>query len=116
MLGHRFLFFLCDVRAVAAVAGTVADTVATFGGIDIVPANACVATYGRVADLREARWDTVLGINLEGGFLLVIARGGGVIIFNASGRAWVALRGLRITPRSSSVLKVLDTGLLTRCA
>jgi NAD(P)-dependent dehydrogenase (short-subunit alcohol dehydrogenase family) len=90
-LGRRFLPFVGDVRDEAAVAAAVAETVETFGGLDIVFGNAGVAAYGQVTELSEAQWDTVLGINLKGNFLLakhvtphLIARGGGVIIFNSS--------------------------------
>jgi NAD(P)-dependent dehydrogenase (short-subunit alcohol dehydrogenase family) len=89
--GGRFLPLVGDVRDEAAVASAVSDTVAAFGGLDIVFGNAGVAAYGLVVDLTEAQWDTVLDINLKGNFLLakhatphLVARGGGVIIFNSS--------------------------------
>lgn len=100
VLGGRFLPLVGDVRDEAAVAGAVADTVKTFGGLDIVFGNAGVAAYGVVAELTEEQWDTVLDINLKGNFLLakhatphLVARGGGVIIFNSS------VAGLRGFPR-----------------
>jgi NAD(P)-dependent dehydrogenase (short-subunit alcohol dehydrogenase family) len=90
-LGRRFLPLVGDVRDEAAISRAVAETVATFGGLDIVFGNAGVAAYGQVTELSEAQWDTVLDINLKGNFLLakhatphLIARGGGVIIFNSS--------------------------------
>lgn len=89
--GGRFLPLVGDVRDEAAVASAVSDTVAAFGGLDIVFGNAGVAAYGLVVELTEAQWDTVLDINLKGNFLLakhatphLVARGGGVIIFNSS--------------------------------
>jgi len=74
--------------------------IAGFGGLDIVFGNAGVAAYGAVTELTEDQWDTVLDINLKGNFLLakhsaphLVARGGGVIIFNSS------VAGLRGFPR-----------------
>jgi len=89
--GGRFLALVGDVRDEAAVAAAIDQTVAQFGGLDIVFGNAGVAAYGRVVELTEEQWDTVLDINLKGNFLLakhatphLEARGGGVIIFNSS--------------------------------
>ena len=98
--GGRFLPFVGDVRDEAAIESAVAETVAAFGGLDIVFGNAGVAAYGAVTELTEEQWDTVLDINLKGNFLLakhaaprLVARGGGVIIFNSS------VAGLRGFPR-----------------
>jgi NAD(P)-dependent dehydrogenase (short-subunit alcohol dehydrogenase family) len=89
--GGRFLPFIGDVRDEEAVAQAIDETVAAFGGLDIVFGNAGVAAYGLVTELTEAQWDTVLDINLKGNFLVakhatpyLVARGGGVIIFNSS--------------------------------
>ena len=89
--GGRFLPLIGDVRDEAALARAVDETVKSFGGLDIVFGNAGIAAYGLVTELTEAQWDAVLDINLKGNFLLakhttphLIARGGGVIIFNSS--------------------------------
>lgn len=95
-----FLPLLGDVRDEAAVAAAIAATVERFGGLDIVFGNAGVAAYGTVAELTEDQWDTVIDINLKGNFLLakhatphLVARKGGVVIFNSS------VAGLRGFPR-----------------
>ena len=89
--GGRFLPLVGDVRDEARVAAVVGETVRAFGGLDVVFGNAGVAAYGLVTELAEEQWDTVLDINLKGNFLLakhatphLIARGGGVVIFNSS--------------------------------
>ncbi len=89
--GGRFLPLVGDVRDEASVKAAVETAVATFGGLDIVLGNAGVAAYGSVTELSEAEWDTVLDINLKGNFLLakhavphLVARQGGVVIFNSS--------------------------------
>jgi NAD(P)-dependent dehydrogenase (short-subunit alcohol dehydrogenase family) len=89
--GGRFLPFVGDVRDEEEVAHAIDETVAAYGGLDIVFGNAGVAAYGLVTELTEAHWDTVLDINLKGNFLVakhatpyLAARGGGVIIFNSS--------------------------------
>jgi NAD(P)-dependent dehydrogenase (short-subunit alcohol dehydrogenase family) len=98
--GGRFLPLVGDVRDESAIAAAVTRTVAAFGGLDIVFGNAGLAAYGLVTELTEDQWDTVLDINLKGNFLLakhaaphLVARGGGVIIFNSS------VAGLRGFPR-----------------
>ena len=45
-LGGRFLPLVGDVRDEVAIASAVAETVAEFGGLDIVFGNAGVAAYG----------------------------------------------------------------------
>ena len=72
----------------------VQQTVAAFGGVDIVFNNAGIQppdSYKTAEELDEAVWDRVMDVNVKGIFLLckfaipeMRKRGGGVIINNAS--------------------------------
>lgn len=67
------------------------ETVAAFGGLDALHANAAVQFMGRIEDTPEEQWDRVQATNLRGAFLgikaclpYLRARGGGSIIITAS--------------------------------
>jgi SDR family mycofactocin-dependent oxidoreductase len=66
--GRRGLGFVADVRDRAAVQQAVDDTVATFGKVDILCANAGVFSRGTVAELSDEAWRTMLDVNLTGVF------------------------------------------------
>jgi 3-oxoacyl-[acyl-carrier protein] reductase len=60
-----------DVADDAAVRRMIADTVATFGGLDALVNNAGTTQYVPLADLEaisDQLWDRVLGVNLKGPF------------------------------------------------
>ena len=46
------------------------QTVATFGGIDIVSNNAGIQRYGTVETTSEAEWDEVMNVNLKSVYLV----------------------------------------------
>ena len=56
----------CDVTDRQAVQDAVDATVAAFGGIDVVVANAGVFRFGTVRDSDEAAWERVIDVNLLG--------------------------------------------------
>ena len=56
----------CDVRDPEAVQAAVDATVAAFGGLDIVVANAGVGSYGSFLDLPLAEMDEMIDVNLKG--------------------------------------------------
>lgn len=87
-----------DVRDGEFLAAVVTEAESTFGGVDVLFANAGVAAYGLAHELSEEQWDAVLDINLKGVWLAaravipgMKARGEGVIITNSS---IAGLRGL----------------------
>jgi len=65
-LGPGHLHHECDVTDDASVEAAVAATVAELGGIDMVLANAGIATYGSIEHTSPATFDTLTAINING--------------------------------------------------
>jgi citronellol/citronellal dehydrogenase len=85
--GGRALPVACDVTSEESVNAAVDATVAEFGGIDILVANAGVLWLGPIETTPLKRWKLCLDVNLTGVFLVtkaviphVRARGGGSLI------------------------------------
>lgn len=85
--GGHALAIACDVTKEDSVEAAVAATVAEFGGIDILVANAGVSWLGPIESTPLKRWQLCLDVNLTGVFLVtkaviphVRARGGGSLI------------------------------------
>lgn len=85
--GGRALPVACDVTSEESVNAAVETTVAEFGGIDILVANAGVLWLGPIESTPLKRWQLCLDVNLTGVFLVtkaviphVRARGGGSLI------------------------------------
>jgi NAD(P)-dependent dehydrogenase (short-subunit alcohol dehydrogenase family) len=68
-LGVRALPVVCDVRDDAQVKALFEATIAEFGKVDIVVANAGVAGIVEVTEMTEAQWDELVDTNLKGVFL-----------------------------------------------
>lgn len=90
-LGRRALTFTGDVRDAAAIATAVASALESFGRIDVLFNNAGIVAYAAVDEMTELEWDTMIGVNLTGPFLVarevipVMKRQkSGVIINNSS--------------------------------
>jgi NAD(P)-dependent dehydrogenase (short-subunit alcohol dehydrogenase family) len=95
--GGQALFVKTDVSKAADVQRLVSQTVAEFGGVDVLHNNAGVVKYGTVVDQPEEEWDWMLGINLKGSFLTckyaipeMRKRGGGSIVNTASVQAFAS--------------------------
>ena len=78
----------------------VADGIEQFGRLDIVVANAGVLSWGRMFEMSEEQWDTVIDVNLNGTWRTIRAavpamieagNGGSIIIVSSSA-------GLKATP------------------
>jgi len=97
--GGRALAVAADVTNPDQLAAMVAATQKEFGGLDILVNNAGIeAPPKHLADIPEAQWDRVTGINLRGVYLCckaaipaITRRGGGAIV----NIAWVA--GVRMS-------------------
>jgi NAD(P)-dependent dehydrogenase (short-subunit alcohol dehydrogenase family) len=69
----RVLTAVADVRDLAAMETAVAKAVERFGGIDIVIANAGIATYGSVLQVDPEAFRTLIDVNVVGVFNTVRA-------------------------------------------
>jgi NAD(P)-dependent dehydrogenase (short-subunit alcohol dehydrogenase family) len=85
--GDRLLGVQGDVAREADMDRLVTDTVAKFGGLDILINNAGIGRFANVADLSMEAWQSMIETNLTGVFLCTRAaiphlkrRGGGWII------------------------------------
>ena len=118
--GGQALGLVVDVSVSADVDRMVADTVAEFGGLDILVNNAAVvaSSIRHVLEADEAWWDEVLDVNLKGHFLCSVAAahhmariGGGTIITMSSGGATRAHRGMVAYDASKGGVEALTRAL-----
>jgi SDR family mycofactocin-dependent oxidoreductase len=63
---RRIVTRVADVRDQAALDEAVAAGVAELGGLDIVVANAGISSWGRLWEMSEEHWQTMIDINLTG--------------------------------------------------
>jgi SDR family mycofactocin-dependent oxidoreductase len=98
--GRKILARQVDTRDGAALRQVVADGVEQFARLDILVANAGVLSWGRLWELSEEQWDTVINVNLSGSWRTIRAavpamieagNGGSIIIVSSSA-------GLKATP------------------
>jgi SDR family mycofactocin-dependent oxidoreductase len=98
--GRKVLSRQVDIRDLPALQQVVADGVEQFGRLDIVVANAGVLSWGRIWELSEEQWNTVIDVNLNGTWKTIRAavpamieagNGGSIIIVSSSA-------GLKATP------------------
>jgi NAD(P)-dependent dehydrogenase (short-subunit alcohol dehydrogenase family) len=89
-----------DVRRRVDVQRLVDAAGETFGGLDVMVANAAVGLYADLEEMAEEEIDRLLDVNLKGALTcaqLAIpalrARGGGSIVFVSSVQAYETLRG-----------------------
>ncbi|GAB2910366.1 mycofactocin-coupled SDR family oxidoreductase [Rhodococcus aerolatus] len=90
-LDRRIVATRADVRDTAALTAAVDDGVAQLGRLDIVLANAGIASFAPVEELTDDMWDDMIAINLTGVFKTVRAAvphlkaaGGGAIVLTSS--------------------------------
>lgn len=98
--GRKILARQVDIRDGAALRQVVADGVEQFARLDILVANAGVLSWGRLWELSEDQWDTVIEVNLSGTWRTIRAvvpamidagNGGSIIVVSSSA-------GLKATP------------------
>lgn len=98
--GRKVLAREADIRDDAALRQLVADGVEQFGRLDILVANAGVLGWGRVWELTDEQWDTVIGINLTGTWrtlraavpaMIEAGNGGSIVVVSSAA-------GIKATP------------------
>ena len=98
--GRKVLSRDVDIRDLAALQQVVADGIEQFGRLDILVANAGVLSWGRLFEMSEEQWNSVIDVNLNGTWKTIRAavpamieagNGGSIIIVSSSA-------GLKATP------------------
>ena len=98
--GRKVLSREVDIRDLAALQQVVADGIEQFGRLDILVANAGVLSWGRLFEMSEEKWTSVIDVNLNGTWKTIRAavpamieagNGGSIIIVSSSA-------GLKATP------------------
>lgn len=116
--GAKSLFVKTDVTNTAAVQRMVDETVAAFGRIDVLFANAGIAADAPIDQLSEAAWDRTIGINLTGVYLCdkyvieqMLRQGGGVIVNCGSIHSHVGKQGVTAYAAAKGGVKLLTQTL-----
>jgi len=98
--GAEVLARQVDIRDDPALRRLVADGIERFGRLDILVANAGVLSWGRLWEISDEQWNTVVDVNLTGTWrtlravipaMIEAANGGSIIIVSSSA-------GLKATP------------------
>lgn len=84
--GSDALVIEADVRQKADCERMVQETVARFGRLDILVANAGVARGGTVLDMPEQDWDDLMAVNVKGVFLSCQAAANQMVRQGAGGK------------------------------
>ncbi|MEY9212440.1 glucose 1-dehydrogenase [Thermobifida halotolerans] len=99
--GGAAIALAADVSSAADAERMTADTLARFGRIDVVFANAGVSGSGDAADTTEEEWDRVIAVNLKGVWLTsryalphMVERGRGAVINQASVGGLIGIPGI----------------------
>jgi 3-oxoacyl-[acyl-carrier protein] reductase len=116
--GREPLALLCDVTDEGQVQSMWAQAEQRHGRIDVLINNAGLGGTAELADMTDEQWSTVIDVTLNGTFRCtraglrhMRARGGGVIVNNASVLGWRAQPG-----QSHYAAAKAGVMALTRCA
>jgi 3-oxoacyl-[acyl-carrier protein] reductase len=116
--GRRALPVECDVTDARQVDDVVAQTLGTFGRIDLLVNNAGYRIRSPLEDLPRAEWDAMIGTNLTGVFLfsqavgrVMIRQKSGKIVNVTSVAARTGVRGMAAYAATKAGVMVLTQSL-----
>ena len=114
----KALFIKIDVTDSEAVQARITQTVAQFGRLDVMFANAGIAADGPIDELEESAWQRTIDINLGGVYLCdkyaiqqFLKQGGGVIVNCGSIHSHVGKRGVTAYAAAKGGVKLLTQTL-----
>jgi NAD(P)-dependent dehydrogenase (short-subunit alcohol dehydrogenase family) len=114
----KALFIKIDVTDSEAVQAMITQTVAQFGRLDVMFANAGIAADGPIDELEESAWQRTIDINLGGVYLCdkyaiqqFLKQGGGVIVNCGSSHSHVGKRGVTAYAAAKGGVKLLTQTL-----
>ncbi len=114
----KALFIKIDVTDSEAVQAMIAQTVAQFGRLDVMFANAGIAADGPIDELEESAWQRTIDINLGGVYLCdkyaiqqFLKQGGGVIVNCGSIHSHVGKRSVTAYAAAKGGVKLLTQTL-----
>jgi NAD(P)-dependent dehydrogenase (short-subunit alcohol dehydrogenase family) len=116
-IGDRAAWFEADVTDLGALEAAVAGTVERFGGVDVVMANAGIASFGTVATTDPAAFARTIDVNLTGAFLTVraalaqVKRRRGYVLVVASVASFAPAPGLSAYTASKAGAEALASSL-----
>jgi NAD(P)-dependent dehydrogenase (short-subunit alcohol dehydrogenase family) len=116
-LGKAAHGVVADTSRLADIDRVVAETKAFGAGrLDLVFANAGIATFGPIATISEAKWDELMDINLKGVYFTVqkalpLMSSGGAIVLNASVAAGKGDPGASLYAASKAGVRSLGRSL-----
>jgi len=108
---------VADVRDLPAMQGVAAQAVERFGGIDVVVANAGIASYGSVLQVDPEAFKRVLDVNVLGAFhtvratLPAVIERRGYVLIVSSLAAYTACPGLAPYNASKAGVEILANAL-----
>ncbi|GAA3141373.1 hypothetical protein GCM10020255_018030 [Rhodococcus baikonurensis] len=108
--GREIVTAVADVRDLEALRAAVASGVDRFGRLDVVIANAGIATWNRFWEMPEEQWSTLVDINLNGVWrtmaaavpAMIEAGNGGSIVIVSSAAGVAEAPAARTTRRPST--------------
>lgn len=117
--GHEALFVKVDVTSEADTQAMVAATVAKFGRIDVLFANAGIALGGEITATSYQEWQKVIDVNLNGVFLsdkyvieqMLTQPEGGSIVNCGSIHSYVGKAGVTAYSAAKGAVKLLTQTL-----
>ncbi|MFV0410790.1 MAG: SDR family NAD(P)-dependent oxidoreductase [Paracoccus sp. (in: a-proteobacteria)] len=116
--GARLRTALADVSRGSDMERAVAETVADFGGIDVLVNSAGIQRYGTITDTPEEVWDDVMNINLKGIYWSarhaipeIEKRGGGAVINVASVQAFASQTNVAAYTASKGAILALTRAM-----